>query len=167
MSFKEALREAKALSGLESNEAIANRSGLDLSSVTRYFQMTDKYCPSGEKIPALCRALGNKLLIEWQAAQVEDLAPGTEPIFTPEQVSLSALLAGAKTGNLSAAAADVMEDKLVTPAEARAMQAHHKELEHFHAERVTAYEPLAQMSDAEWKGHIMEGGKFKTVEVRQ
>ena len=72
MGFNEALDAAKQRSGL-TNEAIANRSSLSTAAVSRYFNKYDDYTPSPELIPLLCRALGNTIIADWIAAQVEDM----------------------------------------------------------------------------------------------
>lgn len=70
LTAKQILNLAKSISG-KSNEEIAEELEQDHSSVKRYFQDTDKtYYPSLMRLPKLCRALENTILLEWVQVQV-------------------------------------------------------------------------------------------------
>lgn len=72
LTAKQALSLAKSLSG-KSVEEIAEALGQDHSSVKRYFKESDNdYYPSLLRIPCLCQALGNTLILDWVEAQFED-----------------------------------------------------------------------------------------------
>ncbi len=58
MSWLEALRYAKDVSGLTAEE-IATRMGVKPSIVRRYLQHAEGYAPGLDRLPALCAALGN------------------------------------------------------------------------------------------------------------
>ncbi len=69
LTYLQALTIAHELSRL-SYEEIAERMGKGRETIHRYF--TDPaYNPPTSLVPKLCRVLGNYLLIEWQAAQVD------------------------------------------------------------------------------------------------
>ena len=105
MGFNEALDAAKQRSGL-TNEAIANRSSLSTAAVSRYFNKYDDYTPSPELIPLLCRALGNTIIADWIAAQVEDMHPATN-ITTTEDLTRAVMQATENTGILNKKTLDV------------------------------------------------------------
>jgi transcriptional regulator with XRE-family HTH domain len=73
-TFKQTLVYAKLLSRM-TNEEISEASGISLAQVARYFQENDAYSPAPALVPALCRAMRNTVLVDWQNAQVEDLRP--------------------------------------------------------------------------------------------
>lgn len=56
MSWLDALRHAKDVSGLTAEE-IAARIGVKPSIVRRYLQNADGYAPGLDKLPALCLAM--------------------------------------------------------------------------------------------------------------
>ena len=70
MSWLEALRYAKDISGLTAEE-IAARMFVKPSIVRRYLQNADGYAPGLDKLPALCTAMDNAVLLEWLEAQLE------------------------------------------------------------------------------------------------
>ncbi len=69
ISWNEALRFAKEESG-QTAEEIAEKMGVNSSVIRRYLRNDASYAPGMDKIPALCRALGNTILLDWLAAQV-------------------------------------------------------------------------------------------------
>lgn len=77
LTAKQALSLAKSVSG-KTNEDIAESLGQDYSSVKRYFQEGDRdYYPSLMRVPRLCEALGNTILIDWIHIQMDEGAlPG-------------------------------------------------------------------------------------------
>ena len=121
MGFNEALDAAKQRSGL-TNEAIANRSSLSTAAVSRYFNKYDDYTPSPELIPLLCRALGNTIIADWIAAQVEDMHPATN-ITTTEDLTRAVMQATENTGILNKKTLDAVADGELSPSEAATIQA--------------------------------------------
>ncbi|MFP4284154.1 MAG: hypothetical protein ACLFQG_01265 [Desulfovermiculus sp.] len=72
LTAKQALGLAKGISG-KTNEEIAEDVGQDYSSVKRYFLESDSgYYPSLMRLPRLCEALGNTVLIDWLQAQLDE-----------------------------------------------------------------------------------------------
>lgn len=105
MTAKEAVRAAKEESGLTA-ERIAR--GLYVSSavVKRYLKKGDPYFPGLEMLPRLCLVLGNTLLLDWIAAQIDAAGKGLgQETFRdrPDTSSLleKARLLVAKTENLA------------------------------------------------------------------
>jgi transcriptional regulator with XRE-family HTH domain len=72
LTAKQALSLAKSLSG-KTNEDIAEALGQDHSTVKRYFNENDRdYYPSLMRLPGVCLALGNTVLLDWIQKQVEE-----------------------------------------------------------------------------------------------
>ncbi len=68
---KQALGLAKGLSG-KNNEILAEEMGQDVSTVKRYFNENDlDYYPSLPRLPRLCKALENSILLDWIGEQLE------------------------------------------------------------------------------------------------
>ena len=67
LTGKEVLRLAKEESGL-TEEQIAQRLGVSLAIVKRYFNAHDAYLPSLEMSRRLCTVLGNDILVRWLSA---------------------------------------------------------------------------------------------------
>ena len=132
MGFNEALDAAKQRSGL-TNEAIANRSSLSTAAVSRYFNKYDDYTPSPELIPLLCRALGNTIIADWIAAQVEDMHPATN-ITTTEDLTRAVMQATENTGILNGE---------LSPSEAATIQAQFRSNAKWNNEAADALDPLA------------------------
>ena len=76
MTAKEAVREAWELSSCTSCVA-AERAGVPHSTFKRYLER-DSYLPGIDKAPDLCRAFGNRVILDWIEAQLEP-----EPESTP------------------------------------------------------------------------------------
>ena len=75
---KQALALAKSVSGLTIDE-IAERSGIPEQTIAQYFKASgEAYFPSLPKIPVLCRALDNTILLDWLHAQLEEADPHQE-----------------------------------------------------------------------------------------
>ena len=70
MTAVEALRHAKEVSGLTAEE-IASRMGVTPRIVRSYLDRGADYEPGLGKIPGLCRAMGNRVLLDWIAANLE------------------------------------------------------------------------------------------------
>ena len=68
---KQALGLAKNLSGKD-NLLLAEEMGQDVSTVKRYFNENDlDYYPSLLRLPKLCKALENSILLDWINEQLE------------------------------------------------------------------------------------------------
>ncbi len=82
MSHVDAMREAKSASGM-TDEEIARAASISVHAVRQYQRPCDGYAPGLDKIPALCRAMGNNILLSWIQAQadtrasISDIAPAT------------------------------------------------------------------------------------------
>ena len=137
----EALDAAKQRSGL-TNEAIANRSSLSTAAVSRYFNKYDDYTPSPELIPLLCRALGNTIIADWIAAQVEDMHPATN-ITTTEDLTRAVMQATENTGILNKKTLDAVADGELSPSEAATIQAQFRANAKWNNEAADALDPLA------------------------
>nr|MCR5258673.1 helix-turn-helix transcriptional regulator [Desulfovibrio sp.] len=104
MTAVDAVRHAKDLSGMTAEE-IATASGLGVASVTRYFRQGEDYGPSLKNIPALCRAMGNTILIDWLLAQTGRDFP-VEPAKSRAEVLTSVARAVVALGDASRILAD-------------------------------------------------------------
>ncbi|MBO4316768.1 MAG: helix-turn-helix transcriptional regulator, partial [Mailhella sp.] len=71
MTAIEVLRYAKEQSG-KTAEEISEAFGASTAVVTRYFRSADGYGPSLDKLPRLCKALGNTILVDWLKAQTQE-----------------------------------------------------------------------------------------------
>ncbi|WP_300806840.1 helix-turn-helix transcriptional regulator [uncultured Desulfovibrio sp.] len=69
MSWLEALQYAKEISGLTAEE-IASRMFVKPSVVRRYLKNDGGYAPGLDKIPLLCLAMNNGVLLNWIEAQI-------------------------------------------------------------------------------------------------
>ena len=105
MTATEAMRHAKDVSGLTAEE-IAAAAGLSAAVVRRYLQRGDDYAPGLDKIPALCRAMHNTVLIQWQQAQLERQAEDIPPARTRAQVLTAVARAAASMGDVQRRLAD-------------------------------------------------------------
>lgn len=108
MTATEAMRHAKDVSGLTAEE-IAAAAGLSAAVVRRYLQRGDDYAPGLDKIPALCRAMHNTVLIQWQQAQLERQAEDIPPARTRAQVLTAVARAAASMGDVQRRLADAEE----------------------------------------------------------
>ncbi|WP_165177514.1 phage regulatory CII family protein [Desulfovibrio sp. ZJ369] len=105
MTATEAIRHAKDVSGLTAEE-IGAAAGLSAAVVRRYLQRGDGYDPGLSKIPALCRAMHNTVLIQWQQAQLERQAEDVPPARTRAQVLTAVARAAASMGDVQRRLAD-------------------------------------------------------------
>ena len=62
MSHVDAMREAKAASGM-TDEEIAKAANISVHAVRQYQRPRDGYAPGLDKIPTLCRVMGNNILL--------------------------------------------------------------------------------------------------------
>lgn len=104
MTAIEALRHAREVSGLTPEE-IAARTGQTAHVIRRYFRQQEGYMPSLDRIAPLCRALGNRFLMDWLLAQLED-EPPIAPAKTRTEVFAAVARASATLGDCQRALAD-------------------------------------------------------------
>lgn len=81
MSHVDAMREAKSASGM-TDEEIAKAANISVHAVRQYQRPRDGYAPGLDKIPTLCRVMGNNILLSWIQAQADpralcDIPPAT------------------------------------------------------------------------------------------
>lgn len=141
-SFKETLVEAKRLSKLTNTE-ISNMSGIQEAKVARYFSLYDRYMPSPEKIPALCRALGNTLIAEWVFTQVQEMNPKMEIVSIPD-LTKAVMRATENTGKLNTLAIQAAEDGILSKEEAQDLQAQLFQNGKWNFKAAEALEPVAR-----------------------
>ncbi len=140
-TFKQALVHAKLVSGMI-NEEISEVSGISLAQVARYFQEHDAYAPSPALIKPLCRAMGNTILADWVQAQAEGMRP-TESIRNAQDLTLTVMRATERNGELNRKAMDAVADGIVTPEEARVLQAQFRAMGESSLRAADALESLA------------------------
>lgn len=117
MTATEAMRHAKDVSGLTAEE-IGAAAGLSAAVVRRYLQRGDDYAPGLDRIPALCRAMHNTVLIQWQQAQLERQPEDVPPARSRAEVLTAVARAAASMGDVQRRLAD-SEDGGIDPAGAR------------------------------------------------
>ena len=105
MSWLEALRYAKDISGLTAEE-IAARMFVKPSIVRRYLQNADGYAPGLDKLPALCTAMDNAVLLEWLEAQLERQPEDVPPARSRAEVLTAMARAAASMGDVQRRLAD-------------------------------------------------------------
>lgn len=117
MTATEAMRHAKDVSGLTAEE-IGVAAGLSAAVVRRYLQRGDGYSPGLDRIPGLCRAMRNTVLIQWQQAQLEREPEDVPPARNRAEVLTAVARAAASMGDVQRRLAD-SEDGGIDPAGAR------------------------------------------------
>lgn len=90
MSHVDAMREAKAASGM-TDEEIAKAANISVHAVRQYQRPRDGYAPGLDKIPTLCRVMGNNILLSWIQAQADPRALGDIPPATSRAEVLTAV----------------------------------------------------------------------------
>lgn len=105
MSAIEALRHAKEVSGLTLEE-LSGRTGIRPSSLRRYFQQEEGYCPGLDKLPALILAFGNTVLLDWLDAQTERRPEKIAPARSRAEALTAVARASASPGDCHRALAD-------------------------------------------------------------
>lgn len=116
MSCKAALLLAKETSGLN-NEQIAMRSGVPTSMTPRYFDERQPYFPSLFRLPSLCSAMGNTILLEWVKAQLEEF-DDSESLGSAEEVFREVNRLAAHMGHVHAALEDSINGEFIDPTKA-------------------------------------------------
>ena len=82
ISATEAMRLAKDVSGMTVEE-ISKASKIPAGIIRQYLERDGGYNPAIDKIPTLCRVMGNNILLSWIQAQADpradhtDIAPAT------------------------------------------------------------------------------------------
>lgn len=117
MTATEAMRHAKDVSGLTAEE-IGAAAGLSAAVVRRYLQRDEGYSPGLDRIPDLCRAMHNTVLIQWQQAQLERQAEDVPPARSRAEVLTAVARVAASMGDVQRRLAD-SEDGGIDPACAR------------------------------------------------
>lgn len=158
MTAGEALQYAKLLSGM-TVEDIADRAGWGVASLRRCFNPQDTdHRPSLTRIPALCRALGNTVLLDWVIAQLEELSgtPGKSSVVD----ILQAVNAAASTsGQVHEAVDAALLDGRIDRQEARdirgACREARKSLERIEA----SLQPIA--------GQVWRAGRWESITIEE
>ena len=117
MTATDAMRHAKDVSGLTAEE-IGAAAGISAAVVRRYLQRGDEYAPGLDKIPALCRAMRNNVLLCWQQAQLERQPKQTPPAKSRAEVLTAVARASASMGDVQRRLAE-SEARGIDPACAR------------------------------------------------
>ena len=86
--------------------------------VRRYLQRDEGYSPGLDRIPDLCRAMHNTVLIQWQQAQLERQAEDVPPARSRAEVLTAVARVAASMGDVQRRLAD-SEDGGIDPACAR------------------------------------------------
>ena len=141
ITFKQALCHARMCAGM-TKEEVSEASGISMSKVSRFFQENDAYNPSPALIPALCRALGNTVLVDWLNAQIEDLREDMT-ITSAEDLTRAVMQATQNTGVLNAKTLAAIEDGDLSRKEAQILQAQFKANGNWNYQAADALEGLA------------------------
>ncbi len=119
MTATEVLRHAKEQSG-KTAEEIAEALGVSTAVVTRYFRSADSYGPGFDKLPRLCSALGNTILIDWLRVQT------AQPDIIPAAKSRAEVLTAVARASLALGAVNKIlidaESTGIGTAQARALR---------------------------------------------
>lgn len=117
MTATEAVRLAKDVSGLTAEE-IAGEMRVSASVIRRYLQRGDDYEPNLSRIPALCRAMRNNILLSWIEAQLERQPHEVPPAKSRAEVLTAVARVSACLGDAQRRLAE-SEAKGIDPACAR------------------------------------------------
>jgi len=90
MSATEAMRLAKNVSGMTVEE-ISKASKIPAGIIRQYLERDGGYNPAIDKIPTLCRVMGNNILIQWIMAQADTRALCDIPHATSRAEVLTAV----------------------------------------------------------------------------
>lgn len=121
ITFKQALVAAKMHSG-KTNAEICEASGLSPANVAKYFKEYEAYYPSPCNIPALCSALENSILVDWQVAQLEEMFPEIV-ILNAKDLTDAAMSITGCVGTFCETVREQVEDNRIDKDEARVSQA--------------------------------------------
>lgn len=117
ISAVEAIRHAKEASGLTAEE-IAPLAGVSPDTMRQYLRRAGGYMPGLDKIPGLCRAFGNTVLLQWVEAQLERDPEEIPPAKTRAEVLTAVARTSASLGDVQRLLAE-SEVKGIDPACAR------------------------------------------------
>ena len=90
ISATEAMRLAKDVSGMTVEE-ISKASKIPAGIIRQYLERDGGYNPAIDKIPTLCRVMGNNILLSWIQAQADPRALGDIPPATSRAEVLTAV----------------------------------------------------------------------------
>ncbi len=117
MTWREAIRFAKEASGLTA-EQIAKRMGVRDTIVRRYLQTDEGYAPGLDKLPALCLAMENAILLRWLESQISPLRKDVSPARSRVEVLTAAARISASVGDMQRRLVE-SEERGIDPACAR------------------------------------------------
>lgn len=120
MTAKQALYLAKLQSG-KTCEEIAEATGFPYQCIRQYFKENEtSYFPGLHRIPGLCKALGNDIIIKWILAQLneETQEPGTTFSNIPELLKEVNNLTS-EMGDVASQVSEAIEDNLIDQTEAQ------------------------------------------------
>lgn len=173
MSAKGALNQAKIAAGEPSNKEIARRIAklnddkIQTSPVSRYFQENDDYHPSLDVIPDLCKVLGNRILLDWQEAQLEPAAQ--TGIKSSESLLMGVASLGVEFGEACGAIHSALADDKITKQEAQEIRSQLIDLQNVAQKLCDGLEYVARNEGRPvefQKGHLhIAGGKVFNVEI--
>ena len=120
MTWREAIRFAKDASGLTA-EQIARRMGVRDTIVRRYLQTDEGYAPGLDKLPALCLAMENTILLRWLESQISPLRNDVTPAGSRAEVLTAAARISVSVGDMQRRLVE-SEGRGIDPACARDMR---------------------------------------------
>lgn len=144
MTATEALRAAKDASGLSVDE-LHRRTGISTHVLTQYFRNQDGYLPALDKVPSLCRATGNTLLLQWLEAQLASDGYAATPLVPTRTDMLTAVArVGSAFGDVQRLAA---EAQMLYPCTAREIRSALGDVIAACRNAQTDLQPLAEQRD--------------------
>ena len=117
MTATGAMRHAKDVSGLTAEE-IAAAIGTSAAVIRRYLQRGDGYEPGLDRIPDLCRAMRNTVILQWIEAKLERQPEDVPPARSRAEVLTAVARVAASLGDVQRRLAD-SESGGIDPACAR------------------------------------------------
>lgn len=162
MSFKQAAYIAKIQSGLTS-EDLAELAEESHGNIAQWFrEHNNRHHPSPHKIPKLCRALGNNILLEWQQAQLEELSPAPAKRIQSGSDLLSQISQlGKELGDVHKRVNEALEDGVVDQQEASDLAGELRDVEQEARRLRAALQPVA----GQGRGQVLRGGEQKTIRM--
>lgn len=119
MTATEALRYARMVSG-KTLEDLAEITGWGMSQVKQYFDSSARYFPSLPRIPTLCEAMGNTILLDWLKAQLEEIEPAAM-IRSGCDLLMKVARVGAELGDVQRSTESALSDGRLDDTEAAAL----------------------------------------------
>lgn len=161
MTATEALRAAKDASGLSVDE-LHRRTGISAHVLTQYFRNQDGYLPALDKVPALCRATGNTLLLQWLELQVATDDTPVTPAATRADVLTAVARAGSALGEVQRI---VAEAQFLYPCTAREIRSGLGDVIAACRSAQAGLQPLAEQRDSGVSLASFSGGEQEPVEM--